>query len=266
MDSIQRLRVSAQNLGNLQSTPQQQVVDDGGCIELLPAEPDVIYVPVYQPDAIYFQSGLGLTFGTGIAIGAWLNCDFDWHHHNLIVWGHDHPRPADWWHERPDRRDADLGHQTTVWHPTGRSYPVVVNRGDRGWNNPDGRPAVPVAGRPETRPTPPHTVTTIGAPANAPRPAATPRPAAPPGSAPVTVVNRPAPAPIQHFAPASRPVSNSALTGIQSPRDTRADSNRGRQSLQTVDHSAPARPAPTSRPAPAAGGGGNHATGSQPRR
>ena len=30
MDSIQRLRASAQNLGNLQSTPQQQVMEDDG--------------------------------------------------------------------------------------------------------------------------------------------------------------------------------------------------------------------------------------------
>src|SRR5215469_5445722 len=39
MDSIQRLRLSAQNFGNLVSTPQEQVVDYGGEIEILPAEP-----------------------------------------------------------------------------------------------------------------------------------------------------------------------------------------------------------------------------------
>ena len=30
MDSIQRLRQSAYNFGNLQSTPQAQVINDGG--------------------------------------------------------------------------------------------------------------------------------------------------------------------------------------------------------------------------------------------
>jgi len=260
MDSIQRLRTSALNLGNLQSTSQQQVVNDGGYIEILPADPQVIYLPVYQPNVVYYQSGFGLTFGTGFAIGAWLDCDFDWHDHQLIVWDRNHPRPADWWHERPDRRDDDMRQRATVWQP--RNYPGVVglDRGDRGWSIANNRAAAPVANRPETRPTPAHTVTTIGAPANTPRPAAAPRPAATPGSAPVQVVNRPAPVPIQHPAPASHPGSNSALTGIQSSRDTRADSNRGRQSLQTVTHSAPA-----SRPAPSAGGGGGHATGSQPR-
>ena len=38
MNSIQRLRTSAYNLGNLQSTPQQQVIDDGGYIEIVPVD------------------------------------------------------------------------------------------------------------------------------------------------------------------------------------------------------------------------------------
>src|SRR5664280_2779683 len=53
MVSIQRLRTAASNVGNLQSTPQQQVVNDGGYIEIVPADPQVIYVPVYQPDQVY---------------------------------------------------------------------------------------------------------------------------------------------------------------------------------------------------------------------
>src|ERR1039457_5006903 len=36
MDAIQRLRWSAYNLGNLQSPPQQQVIVDGGDIEIVP--------------------------------------------------------------------------------------------------------------------------------------------------------------------------------------------------------------------------------------
>src|ERR1039457_1023416 len=50
MESIQRLRTSANDIGNLQSTPQQQAINDGGYIEIVPANPQVIYVPVYQPD------------------------------------------------------------------------------------------------------------------------------------------------------------------------------------------------------------------------
>ena len=107
MDSIQRLRQSAYNLSNLQSTPQQQVVDDGGYIEIVPVDPQVIYVPVYQPDQVYYQTAMAafITFGVGFAIGAWLDCDFDWGHHHIIVWNRDHPRPPNWWHEPPRQRD-----------------------------------------------------------------------------------------------------------------------------------------------------------------
>jgi hypothetical protein len=99
MSSIQRLRASANNLGNLQPTPQQQVVNDGGNIEIVPADPQVIYVPVYQPDVVYYQTGYGspfITFGIGFAIGGWLDCDFDWGHRDIIYWDHNHPRPSNW--------------------------------------------------------------------------------------------------------------------------------------------------------------------------
>ena len=58
MDSIQRLRAQAQALGNLQSTPQENVVMDDGTIEILPANPEVIYVPVYQPERGLFPAAL----------------------------------------------------------------------------------------------------------------------------------------------------------------------------------------------------------------
>ena len=59
MDSIQRLRAQAQALGNLQSTPQENVIADNGTIEIVPANPQVIYVPVYQPDVVYYQRAYG---------------------------------------------------------------------------------------------------------------------------------------------------------------------------------------------------------------
>ena len=56
MASIQRLRAEASKLGNLQSSPQQQVITDGSDIEIVPADPQVIYVPVYQPDQVSLLS------------------------------------------------------------------------------------------------------------------------------------------------------------------------------------------------------------------
>ena len=148
MISIQRLRLLAYNIGNLQSTPQQQVINDGGYIEIVPADPQVIYVPVYQPDQVYYQTCYGppfITFGIGWPIGWWLNCDFDWGNFNIIVWGYDHPRPSNWWREPLRQRNKS---HTTVWHRGNYPGAVAVNRGgDRGYGVPHNQPVVATVGR-----------------------------------------------------------------------------------------------------------------------
>jgi hypothetical protein len=250
MDSIQRLRTSAYNVGNLQSTPQQQVINNGGDIEIVPADPQVIYVPVYQPDQVYYQTDYGspfITFGIGWPIGFWLNGDFDWGHHNLIVWGRDHPRPSNWWRE--SSRQRNTGH-ITVWRPSNHPGAVGGNRGDRGWGVSHNRPVVATVGR---------SMSDSVAPRRTPAPAARPEALTTRASMSVT---RPASVSVQHFQSVSRPESSGAFIGIQSSRDTRTYSNRGQQSMQTVTHSAP-----VSRPAPAmsSGGGVGHSSNSQPR-
>jgi len=248
MESIQRLRRSAYNLGNLQSTPQQQVIDDGSDIEIVPVDQQVVYVPVYQPDQVYYQTAYGVpfvTFGIGFPVGPWLDCDFDWEHYNIIVWNHDHPRPANWWHLPPSQRD--IGH-TTVWRAGNNPRPVVVNRGDRGWGAPNNSVVVPSVSR------------------ATPDPAATRRIPVPavrtetPAIRPVTPVTRPAPAPIE---PASRPESNGAFIGIQSSSDTKTYSSRGQQSMQTITQAAPvSRSEPAMPSSGGGGGGGGHSSSS----
>jgi hypothetical protein len=91
MDAIQRMRQSAQQAGKLTTTPQERVVQttDAGrpVLEILPANRDVIYVPVYDPvwiwgPPIYYPyprwywgpppaSGIFFGFGPGIHIGAY---------------------------------------------------------------------------------------------------------------------------------------------------------------------------------------------------
>lgn len=249
MNSIQRLRASANNLGNLQSTPQQQVMNDGGIIEIVPADPQVIYVPVYQPDVVYYQNGFGspfITFGIGFSIGGWLDRDFDWGHRNLIYWRHDHPRPLNWWHEPPRQRNYN---QTTIWrsydHPSGAG----VDHGDRGYGANHNRPVTAPAVRPGFN-------------------SAAPRQTLPPTVRPNESVTRPsmpaarpAPAPVQHSQPVSRQEPNGAFIGIHSPPDTKAFSNRGQQSLQPANHSAP-----ISRPPPAASSGGGRGNNSNDRK
>jgi Protein of unknown function (DUF3300) len=86
MESVQRLRAQARSAGNLDSTPEMQVVDSGGEIELWPAQPEYIYVPVYNPAFVFFHRA-PLFFGTRFFIGSWLNVDFDWREHRVFYHG-----------------------------------------------------------------------------------------------------------------------------------------------------------------------------------
>ena len=68
MNAIQMLRVRAQSSGQLVSGPQQMVTtqaQNGQCaIEIQPANPQVMYVPTYAPQAVW---GLGVAAGYGYA-------------------------------------------------------------------------------------------------------------------------------------------------------------------------------------------------------
>src|SRR5215471_15108298 len=82
--SIQRLRQRAQSAGSLVSTPQQTVSTDQGYVSIVPAQPQYIYVPTYDPYEAYYPSTGAyvasslLSFGAGWAIGAWLNRGWGW--------------------------------------------------------------------------------------------------------------------------------------------------------------------------------------------
>src|SRR5688572_26058042 len=86
MDAIQRMRQKAQDKGTLTSTAQQtvetQVVEREQVIVIEQADPEIIYVPDYDPlwaygapvypyPPIYYPTGgLALSFGVGVAVGA----------------------------------------------------------------------------------------------------------------------------------------------------------------------------------------------------
>jgi hypothetical protein len=102
LSTIQVLRQRAENAGTLRSTPQQEVTQDQGYIQLAPTNPQVIYVPTYNPwyaygapinpyPGFYFVDafghaiasiGVGLVFGVGIALGAFFHAAFGW-----LGWG-----------------------------------------------------------------------------------------------------------------------------------------------------------------------------------
>jgi hypothetical protein len=112
MDAVQEMRRKAQADGNLKSTPQQTVTAQGPEIDIQPADPDEVYVPAYNPWAVYgypivawpgwypypgiWFGGPYLSFGLGFGIGwyggfgwGWGHWGFDWHNHAVLF---DHGR------------------------------------------------------------------------------------------------------------------------------------------------------------------------------
>ncbi len=107
MNAIQHMRRQAQQAGNLKSTPQQTVSNQGDDIDIEPADPDLVYVPVYNPAYVYGYPvgiwpgfypwwGIGgpyFSFGIGFPIGPFFGFGWGWHAwgfnwaHGGIFWG-----------------------------------------------------------------------------------------------------------------------------------------------------------------------------------
>jgi hypothetical protein len=99
LDAVQRLRTQAAQVGNLKSTPQQKVEtkveDNKTIIEVQPANPQVVYVPQYNPQVVYTTppppppppstsgtvstgdaaAGALVAFGVGMLIGSAIHND-----------------------------------------------------------------------------------------------------------------------------------------------------------------------------------------------
>jgi len=106
MKTVQRLRERARTVGALTDTPQQRVVVSGGEIAIEPAQDDIIYVPRYDPEVVYWgrnynYSGPFITFGLGLPVGAWLAYDCDWRTRAIWVGRH---REGNHWHPSPRTR------------------------------------------------------------------------------------------------------------------------------------------------------------------
>jgi len=118
MNAIQRLREQARASGLLTDTPQQKVVMQESVICIVPTEPDIIYVPRYDPEILWMRRpyyGPFMTFGIGFGIGSWLNFDCDWFGRG--IWMH-HRTPG--WVYRPGWRRPTNEVQVVVgapWRP-----------------------------------------------------------------------------------------------------------------------------------------------------
>src|ERR1017187_8206932 len=104
MDTIQRLRQKALEAGNLNSNPEVSVSQSDSGIEVAAVNPEVIYVPYYDPAAAYgpwwwpnyppvfwapwagYGGNSGFAWGVGIGVGASLLFgSWDWRNHRVFV-------------------------------------------------------------------------------------------------------------------------------------------------------------------------------------
>jgi uncharacterized membrane protein YgcG len=110
MDAVQVMRRKAQDAGALKDPQHEVIKQDGPNIEIEPAEPDVVYVPAYDPWLIYgypivawpgwypypgiWFGGPYFSFGIGFGIGwfggfgwGWGHWGFDWHNRYAVYGG-----------------------------------------------------------------------------------------------------------------------------------------------------------------------------------
>ena len=123
MNAVQVMRHRAQSAGNLTSTTKEKATAQGRTIVIQPPDPNVVYVPEYDPWIVYgapvvvwpgwypypglYAAAPGIAFGAGIQLGFFGSFGWGWHH-----WG------ADWAH-----RSVTFNHRTFVSHST-----TVINR------------------------------------------------------------------------------------------------------------------------------------------
>jgi hypothetical protein len=132
LHAVQVMRRRAQDAGSLRNSPQEAVEYQQGNIVLAPPNPQVVYVPEYNPWAVYgapvapypgfsvlaaagsFLGNVGVRFGWGIATAAFAHSPF-----GLLAWG------LDW-----------LAHAVLFHGSTYDSHSMTV----RDWGLPHGGP------------------------------------------------------------------------------------------------------------------------------
>jgi hypothetical protein len=105
MDAIQLFRQAALQAGNLASDDQQIVTQNDDLIEIAPADPEVIYIPYYEPERVvvvqprpvihyysdpyplyYYPYPFGYSFSTGFFWGVTTAFHIGWHSHAVHVY------------------------------------------------------------------------------------------------------------------------------------------------------------------------------------
>jgi len=153
LQAVQVMRRRALSAGNLQSTPQEAVSYDHGHIELAPVNPQVVYVPAYNPWSVYGEpvspypgfsllgalgsffgssafGSSGVRYGLGIAMAAFSHTPWGW-----LAWG------LNWLSQSVLFHQANYYSQSTAVADWG--FPNGGGRQGGGYNSTVGRGFVP---------------------------------------------------------------------------------------------------------------------------
>ena len=107
MKAVQEMRKRARKAGNLKPSQQLNVQDERGQIDIQPVDPEIVYVPAYDPWVVYgypiapwpywvevpgiWWGGPGLYFGIGFPVSpffgfgwGWNAWGVDWHRHGIF--------------------------------------------------------------------------------------------------------------------------------------------------------------------------------------
>ena len=163
MDAVQQLRSRAQSAGTLASTRQETVTEDGQDIQVNPADPATVDVPVYDPEAAYgdwpypdyppdgfYIAGypVGSFINVGVVAPLWGWDHWDWRHHQLEISGGPGARggaprgPFVAWHFDPVHRGGvPYGNAANRARFEGGADIHAVNGGFRGYTEVPAAPA-----------------------------------------------------------------------------------------------------------------------------
>ena len=166
MDAVQRMRKKAKDGGKLDTTKEQKVevqtIENKNVIEIKPADPQVIYVPSYNPTVVYGPPSIcvspdrvsdifgrrvaataAVSFGVGVMMGAmWSGCC-----HGGYGWG------CGWGGNNNITINNNFNHRYGYANVNGGTAPMsevetVRNSGGNSWqHNPEHRRSVPYSDR-----------------------------------------------------------------------------------------------------------------------
>jgi hypothetical protein len=164
MNAIQAMRKRAQGAGTLKTTAQQKVTAEDETIVIEPANPQVVYVPTYDPWIVYgaplavypgyvagpWVGGPVLLFDTGFPIWWGFDSDWGWHawhpdwRHRHVVWNH-HPfvsHSPTFIHHAEEFRPGGGFRGENGFRGRGDRPETSDHRADRGFVAPESRPGV----------------------------------------------------------------------------------------------------------------------------